>query len=371
MNPNVPRGAAILLDFIYRTETGKAPPDCYEVIFGHNQSELPKPLTAMTLDEVEAAQPGWTKRFGSSAAGAAQFMRNTLDAPKTLRDIEGEIGLSGAELFDADLQDAMAFHLLKRRGFYEFIIGRLSPTAFGNRLAMEWASFPVLSDIKGAHRRVKRGQTYYAGDGRNKVLVKPEAVEAVLAEALATRATDPPPAEFPRKGARADEVVAQVQRRLRELGYSEVGNVDGDFGTLTEKAILIFRHDAGLPLSGAIDQPLLVALAKAQPREMPAGRAEATPKEVREVAPEAKANWFSKVAGFFGAITGALVAFVNWMIGSIGEIRDFVQPGLDLLAGVPVWVYALVFAAGALWLYLNGRKGEQASIEAVQEGARR
>src|SRR5690606_38976654 len=142
-----------------------------------------------------------------SAAGAYQFMRNTLDAPRTLRDIEGEMGLTGEELFDADLQDLMGFHLLKRRGYYEFIVGRLSLTQFGNRLAMEWASLPVLSAIKGAHRKLKRGQSFYAGDGTNKSLPKPQDVEVVLARVLATRAAEPSPEQaapagepFPHKG---------------------------------------------------------------------------------------------------------------------------------------------------------------------------
>lgn len=189
MDRTVPPGAAHLLAFIYRTETGRNPPECYEVIYGHNQGRLPKPITSMTLDEVEAAQAGWSKQFGSSAAGAAQFMRNTLDAPKTLRDIEGEMGLTGRELFSPELQDRMAYHLLKRRGYLEFISGGMSREAFGNRLAMEWASFPVLStSLKGAHRTVKRGQTYYAGDGVNKVLTKPDTVEQVLEEVLALAA---------------------------------------------------------------------------------------------------------------------------------------------------------------------------------------
>lgn len=179
------------------------------------------------------------------------------------------------------------------------------------------------------------------------------------------------PAAFPVKGARNDEVVAQVQRRLKELGYTEIGKIDGDFGDFTEKAILIFRHDARLPLSGAIDSSLLVALAKAKPREVSTARQDATPKEVREAAPEAKTNWLTKVVGFFGAIAGAAIAFFNWVIESFGDIRDFVQPALDLLIGLPVWLYALAFGGGALWLYLNGRKGEKASVEAVQEGARR
>lgn len=193
MDKSVPAGAAMLLDFIYRTETGRGPPECYKVIYGHNQDKLAKPLTSMTLDEVQAAQPSWTKNFGSSAAGAAQFMRNTLDAPKTLRDIEGEMGLTGREKFTPDLQDRMAFHLLKRRGYLDFMAGDLSATEFGKRLAMEWASFPVLAATKGQKRQVKRGQSYYAGDGLNKALTKPETVETVLKEvfALGQSASEP------------------------------------------------------------------------------------------------------------------------------------------------------------------------------------
>lgn len=211
MDKSIPPAAAILLDFIYRTETGKGPPECYEVIFGNRQSVLEKPLTTMTLDEVEAAQATWSSKawaakfkskVASSAAGAAQFMRNTLDAPKTLRDIEGEMGLTGREKFNPNLQDRMAYHLLKRRGFIEFMAGKLTMPQFGNRLAMEWASFPVLSSIKGDKgRMLKRGETYYAGDGINKVLTKPEDVEAILRKARATGMEFPdvpsPPAEQP------------------------------------------------------------------------------------------------------------------------------------------------------------------------------
>jgi len=185
MDKTVPPGAALLLGLIYRTETGHDAPECYEVIFGHNQGKLPKPITSMTLDEIEKAQPQWTKKFGSSAMGAGQFMKNTLDAPGTLRDIEGEMGLTGREKATPDLQDRMAYHLLKRRGFLDFIAGKMSRTAFGNRLSMEWASFPVLADIKGRRRKVKRGQSYYAGDGLNKSLVSPEEVEATLDQVLA------------------------------------------------------------------------------------------------------------------------------------------------------------------------------------------
>lgn len=378
MNTNVPRGAAVLLDYIGGLETARKGAAAYNTVIGHidEKGKLPKPVTEMTLAGLLAEQTRWVRNLKqkSGATGRYQIIR------ATLLSLIKELKLPLMAKFTPELQDAMGLALLERRGYGRFVTGALPLKAFGNELAKEWASLPVLSSIKRGGKRprtVQRGESYYAGDGINKSLDDAAVFESVLAEALNERdrkvAPKPStgPAAFPTKGARNDEVVAQVQRRLKELGYSEIGNVDGDFGDLTEKAIIIFRHDAGLPLTGAIDSNLIVALAKAQPREMPAARAEATPKEVREVVPEAKANWWSKVVGFFGAIAGAVIAFVNWVIGSFADIREFMQPIVDLLAGVPVWIYALAFAGGALWLYLNGRKGEQASVEAVQEGARR
>jgi muramidase (phage lysozyme) len=179
MDKTVPPGAALLLDFIGNIEA----PLGYETIYGNNQRKLSKPITSMTLDELEAHQPSWTKRYGSSASGRYQFMKNTLDAPQTLRDIEGEMGLTGKELFSPDLQDRMAYHLLKRRGYTTFMSGKLSIKGFALNLAKEWASLPVLDDTQGQKRHVTRGQSYYAGDGRNKSLVKPERVERILEQA--------------------------------------------------------------------------------------------------------------------------------------------------------------------------------------------
>lgn len=164
----------MLLDFIYETETGKSRPLCYGVIYGHNERKLPKPLTEYTLDEVINSGTSWTKRFKSSAAGAAQFMK------ATLRDLKLQMGLDGDEIFDGDFQDKLAYQLLVRRGYHDFISGKISVEAFGKNLAREWASFPVLANTKGQKRNVRRGESYYAGDALNKSLVSPEKVEDVL-----------------------------------------------------------------------------------------------------------------------------------------------------------------------------------------------
>ena len=189
MDKTVPAGAAILLDFIRKTEVGRVDRASYDVIYGNNQGKLPKPITSMTIGELVDAQADFTRRFKSSASGGYQFMR------KTLQDLARELGLSGKQMFDPDLQDRLGYHLLKRRGYEAFMSGQISTIEFGRRLAMEWASFPVLAKTLGGGKdrsgklldlMVDRGQSYYAGDPLNKALVKPEVIESLLKTVKAT-----------------------------------------------------------------------------------------------------------------------------------------------------------------------------------------
>lgn len=149
MYRTVPAGAAMLLDFIGDIET----PNGYGTIYANKQNKLKTPLTSMTLGDVVDAQKAWSKNHGASAAGRYQFMR------ATLQDLSRELGLRGNQLFDADLQDRLGYHLLKRRGYEDFMAGRIGVVEFGPRLAMEWASLPVLAATNGAHRQVPRGSS--------------------------------------------------------------------------------------------------------------------------------------------------------------------------------------------------------------------
>lgn len=161
-----------LLEFIRRTETGRSGREAYDVMYGHKK--ISPPLTQMTLDQAIAAGPGWTKAHKSSAAGAYQFMNDTL------KDLKRDPGYAGILKLTPEAQDMLGYALLQRRGFEKFLRGEISVQQFGLALAQEWASFPVLAVTKGAHRQVARGETYYAGDALNKALVKPEAIEALL-----------------------------------------------------------------------------------------------------------------------------------------------------------------------------------------------
>lgn len=175
MDKTVPAGAALLLDFIRKTEVGRDDRASYDIIYGQKQHKLDKPITDMTLLELQIGQANrWRGLVKSSASGGYQFMYATLGG------LIEELDLDIHQKFTPDLQDRLGYHLLKRRGYQAFMDGKISTNEFAKRLAMEWASFPVLARTQGAHRWINRGETYYAGDRLNKALVQPESIEMLL-----------------------------------------------------------------------------------------------------------------------------------------------------------------------------------------------
>lgn len=63
MTNTVPQGAAMLLEFIREAEVGSSGRASYDVIYGHNQGGLAKPLTAMTVAQVLAERRDGPKRM--------------------------------------------------------------------------------------------------------------------------------------------------------------------------------------------------------------------------------------------------------------------------------------------------------------------
>lgn len=207
----------LLTALIRKTETGKTDPAVqYETIIGHNQRHLDKPLTSMTVDEIIAASDSWRKQFktASGAAGAYQIIK------PTLVQLKKDLGLTGSEKFTPVLQDRMGEKLCQKRGADQFLAGKLSLTAFGNNLAREWASFPVLSPTKRGEQAIKRGQSYYDKFAGNSALITPAVVEATLKAMLATTLPGPAiaPEPQPLPDAPIEVVPAETERGTFPLG---------------------------------------------------------------------------------------------------------------------------------------------------------
>lgn len=183
MAENVPPGAALLLNFIGKSETGKRGAEAYDVVVFNQQHKLSKPLTEFTVDELLASQRLWAKNGWSikgkkrrgSAAGKFQIIR------PTLLGLVERLGIPGSAKFSPQLQDRLGMALLNGRGWQAFTSGQVTVGAFALALAKEWASMPVLSTTPGANRIVQRGESYYAGDGVNASQRDASELEAILA----------------------------------------------------------------------------------------------------------------------------------------------------------------------------------------------
>lgn len=144
-------------------------PQGYNTLYGGDTS---KDLTKMTIDDVLALQK--TIKGPSTAVGRYQFINDTL-----LR-LKKKLGLTGSEAFDQDLQDRLAYVLLKESGLDDYRQGLITKEEYATNLSKVWASLPVAQDVKGGSRVVKKGESYYAGDGLNKALVSVDTVLKAL-----------------------------------------------------------------------------------------------------------------------------------------------------------------------------------------------
>lgn len=114
------------------------------------------------------------------------------DWPVPFSSLYLDAGLIDSDaLFNEATQDAVAELLMERRGLSRFVGGELSAEDFANNLAREWASFPVVHDQQGASRHVKKGQSYYAGDGLNKAYAEPDEFLSIVKGILAASAELP------------------------------------------------------------------------------------------------------------------------------------------------------------------------------------
>jgi muramidase (phage lysozyme) len=120
----------------------------YNAVFGDGgQSSID--LGQYTVDDI-LAQQQWARQNGypSTAIGKYQLIY------KTLASLKADGTVSGDEKFSPEVQERAGRALLDRRGYQQFLAGKLSKRAFALRLSQEWASLPNPST----------GRSFYAGD---------------------------------------------------------------------------------------------------------------------------------------------------------------------------------------------------------------
>ena len=141
-----------------------------------------------------------------------------------------------------------------------------------------------------------------------------------------------------------------VQRKLKSLGYHEVGAIDGIVGPRTSAAILAFRNDNSLPLVPIIDVALTKALEDAAPRALAPERASGAPSKSRIVT-ASNAQIGLGVLGTAGSVGSQIApALVEAELAKDTASRFFALTGLEnwLTIALP-WIGAAVFLAGIVY----------------------
>ena len=132
-----------------------------------------------------------------------------------------------------------------------------------------------------------------------------------------------------------------IQQQLKDLGYFEVGLVDGRYGPRMRAAILAFRADNGLGLSPDVDPVLVEALQRAKPRAVSRERAEGKPEGSRIV----KAADVQIATGIVG-MAGAAASVVVPAIEIAERAKDVTERTAGLL-NLSDWLLPMLPWAGA------------------------
>jgi hypothetical protein len=161
-----------LIELIAKHESGSN----YQAFIGNSKNKSSPKLTGMTIGEIIGFQDKLVNSgHESSACGRYQIVK------KTLRGLVTALKLSQSDLFDENMQDKFALHLLKQRGIGKFMQGALSVEKFALALAQEWASLPVLAPVVGHKKfKLKAGQSFYAGVGSNEAHASTDEVRKAL-----------------------------------------------------------------------------------------------------------------------------------------------------------------------------------------------
>lgn len=151
-----------ILDVIRKGESNVAG---YDTMVGSNK---PFGLTGKTLQQVLDIQKERLKTYGGTAAGGYQILNKNL------------VGLAAQHKhdlnktkFDQATQDTYGRSLMDRRGFKDFLAGKINPDQMRINLAKEWAALPA-----------KGERSYYHGTGNNAARVPSKEINDAIAKSL-------------------------------------------------------------------------------------------------------------------------------------------------------------------------------------------
>jgi len=167
--------------------------------------------------------------------------------------------------------------------------------------------------------------------------------------------------------------IEALQRQLQAALYTEVGFIDGKWGSRTTAALAAFQADNKLEVTGAMDDATKAFIVEngIPKRVIPAARADATADSLREqgnlpasAQKAEKGVFWSKMQGAFGG----LAALVYGLWSYVGTAISAVTPLKDDLGAIAPWLFFAVVIGFALLMYLRNGEAITEAVKAVRKG---
>jgi hypothetical protein len=168
-----------------------------------------------------------------------------------------------------------------------------------------------------------------------------------------------------------NDKIANLQKALVDMGYVEVGMIEGAWGGGTKAAIAAFLNDRGRDdLMANMSQPVLdeIAHARLEGFKRPVSEERAT-KTAKDLAPNnatVRSTLRTKALGFWGMITGTAVTVFNAVSTYFTSAWDMIKPVREALGHVHWSVYAIIFVGVCIFLYKNADDAEKDTTDAFQ-----
>lgn len=168
--------------------------------------------------------------------------------------------------------------------------------------------------------------------------------------------------------------IEAVQRRLKAMGYHEVGELDGKWGGRTAAGIAAFMNDRQMTGTPAITPELLAELdeAEAEPFKRPIApaRAEAQAPQVAPKLETVNASWWSQATAWLLGLPAAAVGTAKAFLGD-GDgdgTPDVLKSAYEFAANVPSQYYAWAVAGACAVIAYKAYRAKKAAVTAYQEG---
>jgi putative chitinase len=211
----------------------------------------------------------------------------------------------------------------------------------------------------------------------NPPLVKVAATKTpAAANAPAPVMPSPPPEPGPPKvvnNALPDFVIEAAQRKLRELGYFEVGKPDGSAGDRTVGAVSAYQSAKGLPVTGVLDPDTIRVLGEDKtPRAVAPERANATLDDLRAGGSrtvtkidEAKSKLGkANVAQAWQAVVGVVLGGVGAVKSLFSDTWESLGVMREVITDIPLWAWGALAVVISYVTYRHNSQAARAGEEA-------